>query len=130
MTTPHLSPRMTMLLAAAALIGLLVPPVAAAGDPAAGKPLFEANCATCHGTSGKGDGPVGIALQPRPRDFTQADFLYDTDGDGQKGTDADLKNIITNGAAKYGGSPLMAPWPTLTPQQIENIIAYVRTFHD
>jgi mono/diheme cytochrome c family protein len=129
MTTPELATRFATLVATAAVATLLSPALATAGDAAAGKPLFEANCSPCHGLGGKGDGVVGVTLPTHPRDFTKADFLYDTDGDGKKGTDADLKNIITHGAAAYGGSPLMAPWPMLTPQQIDNIIAYVRTFH-
>ena len=55
-------------------------------------------------------------------------FLFDTDGDGQTGTDADLKNVITKGGAAFGGSPLMAPWPVLTDADIANLIAYIRTF--
>jgi mono/diheme cytochrome c family protein len=114
-------------LAAAAL--LLAPAAShAAGDAAAGKATFTANCAACHGDDGKGDGPVGVALDPRPRDFTQGVFKFDTDKDGKTGTDADLKNVIHNGAAKYGGSPLMAPWPTLSDTEVANLIAYIRTF--
>ncbi len=29
----------------------------------------ENGCASCHGASGRGDGPVGQTLDPRPRDF-------------------------------------------------------------
>lgn len=108
----------------------VVPTAHAAGNAAAGKKIFDTNCATCHGKNGKGDGPVGVALHPRPRNFVQAHFKYDTNGDGKVGTDADLTNVITNGAAKYGGSPLMAPWGgTLSKQDIQNVIAYIRTFH-
>jgi mono/diheme cytochrome c family protein len=114
-------------LATAAL--LLAPAAAwAAGDAAAGKVTFTANCAACHGDSGKGDGPVGAALDPHPRDFTQGVFKFDTDKDGKTGTDADLKNVIHNGAGQYGGSPLMAPWPTLSDTEVANLIAYLRTF--
>ena len=92
---------------------LIAPGAAWAADAAAGKTTFDTNYASCHGVSGKGDGPVGAALQPPPRDFTAGDFKFDTDGDGKSGTDADLKAVITQGAAAFGGSPLMAPWPTL-----------------
>ena len=87
-------------------VSLAVAPIAAraAGDAAKGKVLFETNCASCHGTSGKGDGPVGAALQPPPRDFTVGEFKFDTDKDGKPGTDADLMNVVTNGAATYGGN--------------------------
>ena len=110
-------------------VSLAVAPIAAsaAGDAAKGKVLFETNCASCHGTSGKGDGPVGAALQPPPRDFTKAEFKFDTDKDGKTGTDADLMNIVKNGAAAYGGSPLMAPWGHLSDSDIQNVVAYVRT---
>jgi len=34
-----------------------------------GKKLFEANCATCHGKTGRGDGPGAAALNPKPADL-------------------------------------------------------------
>ena len=110
---------------------LAAAPIAAsaAGDAAKGKTLFETNCASCHGTSGKGDGPVGIALpEPKPRDFTTGAFKYDTDKDGTPGTDADLVNVVKNGAAAYGGNAMMAPWGQLSDSDIADIVAYVRTF--
>jgi mono/diheme cytochrome c family protein len=117
-----------------AALGLALAPAAAkaaAGDAAKGKVLFEQNCATCHGVDGKGDGPTGQALAAQgihPRNFTVGDFKFDTDKDGKTGTDQDLFNVITNGAAAYGGSPLMAPWGQLSEQDRWNLIAYIRTF--
>lgn len=38
-------------------------------DPAsvaAGRALFQANCAVCHGPQGLGDGPAAFTLNPRP----------------------------------------------------------------
>jgi mono/diheme cytochrome c family protein len=122
--------RMVKLLGVVAFAVAVAPLAAnAAGDAAKGKVLFETNCASCHGTSGKGDGPVGAALQPPPRDFTKADFKFDTDKDGKPGTDTDLLNVIKNGAAAYGGNALMAPWGHLPETDIADLIAYVRTFH-
>jgi mono/diheme cytochrome c family protein len=115
-------------LGAALLAAAALPSSSWAGDAAAGKTIFEANCASCHGTSGKGDGPVGSALNPPPRDFTVAQFKFDANGDGTPGEDADLTLVIQKGAMAYGGSALMAPWPTLTDAQIADIIAYIRTF--
>lgn len=37
---------------------------------ASGKQMFEAYCASCHGTSGKGDGPAAAALKSAPADLT------------------------------------------------------------
>ena len=98
-----------------------------AGDAAAGKVAFEANCSSCHGLTGKGDGPVGQLLTPPPRDFSVGDFKLDTDKDGETGTDADIRNVIKKGAAEFGGSPLMAPLPAISDGEVENIIAYIRT---
>jgi mono/diheme cytochrome c family protein len=112
---------------AALLCLLLTPGLAAAADAAAGKSLFVMNCSSCHGMTGKGDGPVAAALNPKPRDFGEGAFMFDTDEDGVKGSDADLKNVVTNGAAAYGGSPLMAGWPTLSGAEIDDIVAYIRT---
>jgi mono/diheme cytochrome c family protein len=116
----------------AAAAALLIPTTGAAadGDAAKGKADFEMNCASCHGVTGKGDGPVGKALTPPPRDFSKGDFKYDTNEDGTSGTDEDLTNVIKNGAMKYGGNPLMAGWPQLSDEQVTNIIAYVRTLKE
>ena len=101
--------------------------VQAAADAEAGKVLFDANCASCHGISGQGDGPIAAALTPGPRDFTVGDFQFDADEDGVPGGDADLILVIQNGAMKYGGSPFMAPVPTLTDPQLNDIVAHIRT---
>jgi mono/diheme cytochrome c family protein len=110
-----------------AVLTLALAGSAQAGDAAAGKSVFDANCASCHGTSGKGDGPVGAALNPPPRNFTIGEFKFDADGSGKPGEDADLKLVIQKGAMAFGGSALMAPWPTLTDQQIDDIIAHIRS---
>ncbi len=119
-----------ILLALAALVTLAIPSSAlAAGDADAGKTTYMANCQSCHGDTGKGDGPVGAVLQPPPRDLSKGDFKFDTDSDGKAGTDADLHNVIRNGGAAYGGSPLMAPWPTLSDGDVDNLVAFLRSLN-
>jgi mono/diheme cytochrome c family protein len=119
--------RRMLLTVAIGLGALLFASPSWAGDAAAGEVIFVTNCATCHGTSGKGDGPVGKALTPTPRDFTTGDFKFDTDEDGTPGTDSDIRNVIANGGGAYGGSPLMAPWPTLSDDDVNNVIVYIRS---
>ncbi len=121
----------TTLMIAAYAAGSVLPSVAFAADVAAGKAKFIALCVSCHGESGKGDGPTGKALaaagQPAPRDFTIGEFVLDTDKDGKTGTDADLKNVITKGAMVYGGSSLMAPIQGLSDADIANLVAFIRS---
>lgn len=80
-----------------------------AADAAKGAQVFQQFCVSCHGPTGLGDGPVGKTLNPPPRNFQEGKFKY---GD----TPMDHFNVITNGAASKGGSPLMAPWGAVIPE--------------
>ncbi len=45
------------------------------GDAAAaeaGKVVYETNCTSCHGATGKGDGPAGASLNPKPGAMSDA----------------------------------------------------------
>ena len=53
----------------------------AAGSIAHGLELYRANCASCHGTGGRGDGPAGAGLTPRPADLTAPHTNDHTAGD-------------------------------------------------
>jgi mono/diheme cytochrome c family protein len=121
--------RHSFLLSAAALAIAIAPISAhAAADLAKGKETFKMICANCHGEGGKGDGPGGAGLNPPPRDFTKAQFKFDANKNGKTGEDADLKAVISQGAAAFGGSPLMTPWAgTLTDADIDNVIAVIRS---
>jgi mono/diheme cytochrome c family protein len=45
-----------------------------------GAELFQINCVLCHGTGGKGDGPVASKLQNKPFDVTSFPIHSFTDG--------------------------------------------------
>jgi hypothetical protein len=52
-------------------------------DPAAvsaGRDLYRAQCASCHGEGGKGDGPAARSQEPAPTDLTGAESREQTDG--------------------------------------------------
>ena len=40
-----------------------------------GHNLFQAQCASCHGTEGMGDGPAGAALEPSPTNFHDQEVI-------------------------------------------------------
>ena len=93
-----------------------------------GQALYNSSgCGTCHGPTGMGDGPAAAAMNPKPRNFASGEFAYDTDGDGTKGSDADLLNVVKNGSAKYGGSPTMPGHAHIAEADLKAIIAYIRS---
>ena len=92
-----------------------------------GKTVYTTYCVTCHGPTGKGDGP-GAPPDPKPRDFTAGEFKFDPNKDGKPGETEDLVEVVKNGAAAYGGSPLMIPWKTaLNDQQVQAVVEYVQS---
>jgi mono/diheme cytochrome c family protein len=116
------------LLLAFGLLALLIPASAlAGGDAAEGKKTYDVFCMVCHGHSGGGDGPVSMALDPPPRNFTTGVFKFDADKDGTVGTDEDLAIAIRKGGAAFGGNPVMVPWLQLSDAEISHVIAYIRT---
>ena len=46
-----------------------------------GKKVAEVNCATCHGSKGKGDGAAAVALNPKPADWTAKKVQSESDGE-------------------------------------------------
>jgi len=62
-----------------------------------GRDLFVRYCVSCHGVSGKGDGPAAAALQPPPADLTRLGERY--------GEQQPLRHII---AAIDGRRPIRA----------------------
>jgi copper(I)-binding protein/cytochrome c553 len=63
-----------------------------------GRVLYAANgCGTCHGLTGRGDGPIGKTLHPPPRDFRDAAAF-------KNGADpAAVASTIATGLTRDGG---------------------------
>ncbi len=94
------------------------------GNPEAGKKTYEQFCLPCHGATGKGDGPTGKYLTPKPADYSTSMPQY-----GEKWAEYYFK-IISEGGAKMDPprSPLMAPWgKQLKESEIWDVISYVET---
>ncbi|HKQ56451.1 MAG TPA: cytochrome c [Candidatus Eisenbacteria bacterium] len=125
MTLAHLvrGLAVTLVLTAAVAVpvALTAPPAAAPGkgNPTLGKAVFTKNCVVCH----KADGSGGMKLTGNP---TPNWKLPKTWADPIR-TDAYLKDCITNGKVKSG----MVAWGKsgqLKPADIDNVIAYIKTF--
>ncbi len=90
------------------------------GSPAAGKEQYQNICASCHGPGGKGDGIASAALEPKPRDLSNAKYVSAL-------SDKHLFKVIKEGGASVGLSPMMAAWGgVLSDQKIWDVIAYIR----
>ena len=81
-----------------------------AAASAKGKPLFEQNCAFCHGATGASEG----AFEPKPPTLNAGDVTQDPDGE--------IFLTIKNGKGKS-----MPAQKRLTDEQIWQVTAYVRT---
>jgi len=98
-----------------------------ADETAQGKALFASYCESCHGPDGDGNGPAAEAFILKPRAFALAAFKFDTNADWKTGTDQDLTDVIRKGPAVYGGSQQMPGWPSLTDEEIRQLIVYIRS---
>ena len=100
------------------------PAAAVAPDAAKGAALYAANCASCHGPRGDGDGPVAVALVPKPAKHHDGTYMNVL-------TNEHLFKVIKEGGPSVGKSPLMAPWGgMLSDAQIWDVVAFVRSLAD
>jgi cytochrome c5 len=85
-----------------------------------GKKLFETRCFVCHGRDGKGDGPSATGLAEKPQDLTDPNW--------QKSNSDDLIGVvIKDGGVAIGKTGAMPPNPDLTQDQIQGLVAFVRS---
>ncbi len=84
---------------------------------------YKTRCATCHGDDGKGSGSAAAALNPKPRDYTDAAWQASV-------TDEQIKTAILKGGAGIGKSPLMPAAADLEqkPEVLKGLVAKVRSF--
>lgn len=75
-----------------------------------GAAVYKDRCAMCHGPNGSGETPIGKSM--KVRDLRSAEV--------QKMTDVELTKIIAGGKGKM-------PAQKLTTEEVEAVIAYVRT---
>lgn len=92
-------------------------------DTAAAKEIYDSRCAACHGANGRGDGAGAAALNPKPRNYTDAAWQASV-------TDEQIKKTILLGGAAVGKSAIMPASPDLDskPEVVEGLVAIVRGF--
>ena len=79
-----------------------------------GKKVFTGKCLSCHGSSGKGDGPMMKVLKKKPGDLTSAAVKAESDGA--------LYYKITKGQ-----TPMPSFAKNLTDKERWNVVNYLRT---
>ncbi len=80
-----------------------------------GKSLYTANCASCHGDGGMGDGPAGAALDPAPAPVAHTSQMM---------ADDYLFWRVSEGGAEFGTT--MPGWKAFDEQSRWDMINYMR----
>ncbi len=86
---------------------------------AAGKEIYQTNCASCHGQTGLGDGLEARGMDPPPPAIGDAATMADA-------TPALLYRVISVGVP---GTQMVAWGSTLTEQQRWEVVAYLQSLH-
>jgi mono/diheme cytochrome c family protein len=79
--------------------------------------LFRSRCASCHGVDGRADTPAGKAVGATS---------WEHNSKLQGMSDAQIANLIRTGVKK-DGVVKMPPVTDLTNEQIQGLVAYVRS---
>ncbi|MCC6176067.1 MAG: copper chaperone PCu(A)C [Chloroflexi bacterium] len=80
-----------------------------------GRVMYSTNCATCHGTSGRGDGPDAAGLKPPPADFSVHVPYHDARA---------LQSFVSNGVP---GTAMPAWRDRLSDNEIRDLVHYLRS---
>ncbi len=90
----------------------------------AGKKLYDAKCAQCHGYDGDAQSVGREFFRPQPRNFTTGIYKFRTTPNGQLPSHADIKRSIKLGMP-YTGMPA---WPDFGEKELDNLAYYIKTF--
>jgi len=97
--------------------GLKNPVPANAASIAAGKQIYEKQCAGCHGDMGKGDGAMGEELNPKPANLVDAEWKHGS-------SDGEIFTVIRDGVKTTGMKPYGRK---ITAHQIWDVVNYLRS---
>ncbi len=111
------------------VLGMLIPiflmsgEAFAQGDSDSGAKFFKSlRCASCHGKDGKGQGPAAKAMKIKTSDWTDKVVM-------EMLKDDFLKDIIGKGGKAVSKSKRMPGYSKkLKPEDIQNLVAYIRSY--
>ena len=84
---------------------------------AAGKALYDKQCVSCHGATGKGDGKSGALLTPKPSDLADASWKHGP-------SDGEIYTLIKDGSKNTGMKGYASK---MTAQEMWSVVTYLRT---
>lgn len=94
------------------LFGAMITPAIAASAKD-GEAVYAAKCKNCHGADGAGNPAIAKMMNVTLKPLGSAEV--------QAKSDADLKAVVTAGMGK------MKPVAGISPADVDNVVAYVRT---
>lgn len=89
-----------------------------AADILHGRSVYVANCASCHGGFGKGDGPKAATFDPKPTNFTDPKAMANV-------TPERIEKSVVQGLP---GITEHTFGHLLIPQEVRDVIGYIRSF--
>ena len=107
-----LAQRMLIALGTASALEMPTKPI----DLAAGRRVFEANCLSCHGPRGLGDGPAAKGMTPPPPAIGSADSMAET-------SPALMYHVISAGVP----GTKMPSWSALSSDERWAVVAYAQS---
>lgn len=107
--------------------------------------MYASLCASCHGQCGCGDGPIAGSLMSKPPDFTDSAWLggrsdeqivaalmgdFTSPSFVIEGREQEIAAVIAQGAkaAIHGSLYMVDGGSRLSPQQVQDVVAYLKTF--
>jgi mono/diheme cytochrome c family protein len=110
-------------LLAAMLLAAAISPLAQADDLQRGAEVFKVNCATCHGPAGQPDPDSDLVKNLGVMPANLSDALFNS-----REPASTWKIVITHGGPEMGFSEMMPAFgSTLSEQDIDNVLAYIKT---
>jgi mono/diheme cytochrome c family protein len=86
-----------------------------------GDAKFESLCSSCHGTDGAASSPAAAAMNPKPRNLTDAAWQ-------SKVTDEHIAAVIKDGGGPNGLSPTMPAWGAVVNEsEIADLVKKIRS---